>query len=194
MIRLRRFASIIAALALVSGCGTSGDDTPTSGVDLTELVGVLPTPAGLDQSSDVRRAQAADVQAALAGVARAESAEAFESRGFAEGAIRRWAGPAGATFTVVTSRWPDHVTASAVGGGAVNLPLDRDIPGATPWNPSEVRGARGARIGPPSAPARLLAVAVGDVSLFARADGPVDDAAVVRTMDLLRRRLEAPQA
>ena len=194
---MRRFApvvSLLAVVALLTGCATGAeDDTATEGVDLVELVRVLPTPAGFDQSNDARSADAAEVQAALAGAAREEAARAFESRGFEDGAIRTWSGPGGATFTAVVSRWPDRLTATAIGGGAVNLPLDQDVRGATPWNPDELRGGRGVRIDAPKASARMLAVAVGDVSLFVRADGPVNDAQVLRTVQLLRRQLDRGQ-
>jgi hypothetical protein len=187
---MRLLALLLVVASLAAGCASGDEDDSVPGdIDLARIVGVLPTPAGFDQSNDAHPADVAAVQEALAGMAREESARAFESRGFVDGAIRTWSGPRGATLTAVVSRWPDHLTASAIGGGAVNVPLDRDVPGASPWNPDELRGGRGVRIDAPGEPARLLAVAVGDVSLFVRASGPAGDAPVLRTMELLRRQL-----
>lgn len=181
----------LAAAALMAGCGGAGT-SPTRDVDLTDLVNILPTPPGLDRTSSiVRSADAAGVQAILARVARPESAREFEKRGFGGGAIRTWTGANGARFEVVVSRWPDNQVATTVGAGAAELPLGGD--GASAWNPRELPGARGARVEPPGVPSRSLSVAVADLSLFVRADGSVGDGAVVRTLDLLARRLRAPE-
>jgi hypothetical protein len=182
-----RVLILAAALATLTGCGATTVETPPSTIDLTELVGILPTPSGLDQSREVRPVDAAGLQEMLAGVARAESAAVFREIGFRAGAVRTWRGD-GATMWVAVSRWPDRQTATNVGGGAVQQ--FADTTGATAWTPRALAGARGARFVKDSE-TRMLSIAIGDVSLVVRADGPIGDDTVVRTMDLLARPVRA---
>jgi hypothetical protein len=123
-------------------------------------------------------------------VAKAESAKVYEEIGFAGGAMRTWSGPDGARVLAVVSRWPDHETATRIGGGAVNQIAEQ--PGVAAWTPQELAGARGARStaqGPGAV--RVLSLAVDDLSLLVRSDGPIGDDVIIRTMDLLTRRARA---
>lgn len=182
-----RWLLLVSLLAALSGCGATTIEAPPSTIDLTELVRILPTPQGLEQSRDVTPVDAAGLQEALAGVARAESAAVFREIGFKAGAVRTWRG-AGEAMMVAVSRWPNHQTATNVGGGAVQQ--FADTTGAAAWTPQSLAGARGARSIKDSE-TRMLSLAIGDVSLVVRADGPIEDDVLVRTMDLLARPVRA---
>lgn len=176
---------LVAALAL-GGCGAnSPDQDGTDAVDLTELVTILPTQPGLDQASS--RIKSVDAPTLEGIFARQEgtNSKGFEEVGFREAVIRTWTGPDGGAMLVAASRWPDHQVATSIGGAAAVRPLDSLH--AKAWNPREISGARGARIDTPGAASRVLAIAIGNISLVVRADGPVTDAAVVRTLDLVSR-------
>lgn len=176
-------AIILAAVAL-TGCGGRGTQGETSiDADLTETIRVLPTPTGLDQSVDVTTATVDDVQEVFAqGRADATAAATYRSIGFNAAAIRRWSGPNGAFFVVVLSRWPNHQTATNVGGGAAEtLPLQH---GAQAWTPTAVHGARGTAARAGAASEHTLAKATANVSVYIHATGPVTEQAIVRTMDL----------
>lgn len=183
---------LIAAMfaALVAGCGERRVVSPTAGIDPVELVRILPTPDGLTfdpQSS--KAATAADVQEALAGTAKAETAKKFEDElGYVDGAVRRWRGSNGAALTVVVSRWPRHQTATNVGGGAAEFPI---AAGAQAWTPSDVPGARGSRTSSPNGGSRSLAFAIADLSIFVRGDGAIGDTVVVRALSRLTKPVRA---
>lgn len=185
----RPIAIVVTALAL-AGCGSTGTVGETTiDVDLAKTIAVLPTPAGLDQSSDIRPATVDAVQEVFAqGQPDATAAATYSSVGFDGGAIRRWRGADGAALVVVFSRWRNHQTATNVGGGAAEtLPLKH---GAQAWTPSSLNGARGttAKAGDP--PQRTLAKAAANISVYVHAAGPVTEAAIVRTMDLAIRALD----
>lgn len=186
---MRIMLILLVAALLVGGCG--GDETtePLTGVDLTELVTILPTPKGLDQSTEVASADAGDVQATFAGRAIPDVASEFEDLGFQEAVIRRWSAPGGADFLIVASRWDDHFTATNVGAGPGQLLLGTTD--AQAWTPRALPGARGVRVTTPGREVRILSLAVEDISVFIRAKGPVSDAAVERTLDLAVKRLRS---
>jgi hypothetical protein len=180
-----RLMFVLLAVLALGGCAGDSEPDNTDSVNLTRLVTILPTQPGLDQaSSDIRSVDATTLENILArreGVA----SKGYEQIGFREAAIRTWTGPDGGAMLVAVSRWPDHQVATSVGGGAAVEPLDKE--NARAWNPREISGARGAR----SDTSRVLAMAIGDISLVVRADGPVTDAAVVRTLDLVSRPVQA---
>lgn len=180
-----RLIALLVVAALLVGCGATTLSIAPTSIDPAGVVKILPTPPGLDQSTAVTTVDAAELQATLAGVAKAESARVYEEIGFDGGAMRTWSGPGGARVFVVVSRWRDHQTAINVGGGAVQRIAETS--GAAAWTPEELAGARGAR----SPEVKVLSFAVADLSLLVRADGPVPDAVLVRTMDLLTRPLRA---
>ena len=187
---LRSLALLVGLTALLAGCGGGALSVPPTSIDPVELVKILPTPPGLDQSSDVTTVDAAELQATLAGVAKAESAKVYQDIGFAGGAMRTWSGPDGARVLAVVSRWPDHETAARIGGGAVNQIAEHSR--AAAWTPQKLAGARGARSTTPGPGAvRVLSLAVDDLSLLVRTDGPIGDDVIIRTMDLLTRRTRA---
>lgn len=184
---MKLLSIVLLAALLLSGCGTTGGTrTVARDLNLNEVLRVQPTPKGLAQSTTVRRADAAVIQEAFADGRRdAAAADRFRSIGFESGAIRTWTAPTGATFTMVASRWGDHMTAVNVGGGAAEAQaLAR---GAVAWTPSNLRSARGTRSRPDDPPSAALSMAVGEVNLFVRAEGPIDEAAVVRSLELLAK-------
>jgi hypothetical protein len=176
---------LVAALAL-GGCGAnSPDEDGTDAVDLTGLVTILPTQPGLDQASSRIRSVDASTLEGIFARREGTASKGFEEAGFREAVVRTWTGPDGGAMLVAVSRWPDHQVATSIGGAAAVQPLDSLH--AKAWNPQEINGARGARIDAPGAASRVLAIAIGNISLVVRADGPVTDAAVVRTLDLVSR-------
>ncbi len=182
---MSRLIALMVAAALLAGCGADSLSDPETSIDPAEVVKILPTPPGLDQSTEVRTVDAAELQETLAGVAKAESARVYEEIGFGGAAMRTWSGRDGARVLVVVSRWRDHQTATNVGGGAVQRAAETS--GAAAWTPRELAGARGAR----SHDVKVLSFAVADLSLLVRSDGPVPDAVLIRTMDLLTRPVRA---
>lgn len=176
---------LVTALA-VAGCGAnSPDQDGTEALNLTKLVSILPAQPGLDEaSSEIRSVTGPALEATFAR-RDTTNAKGFDEIGFRDGVIRTWSGPGGAEMLVAVSRWPDHQIAASVGGGAADQPLNS--PGASAWDPREINGSRGARVNPPGSPSRVLAIAIGDISLVVRADGPVGDAAVIRILDLVSR-------
>ncbi len=185
-----RIIILLVAVLALAGCGAnSPDQDGTDAVNLTELVRILPTQPGLDQtSSQIKSIDAPTLEGIFArrgGV----TSKGFEEVGFREAVIRTWTGPDGGAMLVAASRWPDHQVATSIGGGAAVEPLDT-LHGKA-WNPREISGARGARVDTPGASSRVLAIAIGDISLVVRGDGPVTDAAVVRTLDLVSRPVRA---
>lgn len=181
---------LLAAVLALAGCGAnSAERDGTDAVDLAELVRILPTQQGLDQaSSRIRRVDASTLEGIFARRAGTAS-KGFEQVGFREGVVRTWTGRDGGAMLVAVSRWPDHQVATSIGGGAAVQPLDSLH--AKAWNPREISGSRGARVDLPGVSSRVLAIAIGNISLVVRGDGPVTDAAVVRTLDLVSRPVRA---
>jgi hypothetical protein len=193
---VRRTAALLALLALVlavGGCNLGGQgQQATRQVAPLTLVRILPTPPGLRQRDPGRSANAAAVQAALAGRADAPSARNLVDSGLGTAAIRRWSGPRGASLLVVVSDWDDHNAATDVGGDAAELPLGR--PGASAWTPTQVAGGRGSRVDAPGRRSRALSYAVDTTELFVRSQGPVPDDVVVRAMQRMIAALGAGEA
>lgn len=188
---MRRPILVLMLGALIlGGCGADDVTIPLTQVDLTQLVTVLPTPQGLDQSTEVRTATAEEVQSAFAdGAIPKEARGEYAKRGFKDAAIRTWAGPQGRSATVIASRWPDHFAATNIGGGAAQVLTGRS--GAQAWTPESAPGARGVRVVTAGGETRLLAFAVEDISVVVRADGDVTDTAVERSLELLVAQLRA---
>ena len=188
-------AAFPMSLLLLSGCGSGTKSAPTTKLDPAAVLRRLPTPAqGLDQSTVVTTIDASQLQTLLAGRSKPSAAKVYEELRFYDAAVRNWTGPGGARAFAVVSRWPDHLKATNVGGGAVNELTDGT--GVAAWTPSDLAGARGARlVQGGTGDIRMLAFAVDDVSMLIRADGPVTDAAIIREMDLLVQsvRAVAPQ-
>ena len=187
---MRRVIIVLLAALTVAGCGAGSTERDgTDALNLTELVKILPTQHPLDQaSSQIRSVDASTLEATFARRTSTDS-KGYAEIGFREAVIRTWTGPDGAAMLVAASRWPDHDVATSVGAGAAEYALDSK--GASAWNPREIKGAIGSRVAGPRAPSRALAIAVGDISLVVRADGPVTDAAVIRVLDLVSRRIRA---
>ena len=190
MVFVLRSIALLALTVLLAGCGAGSTPEPTTKIDPVQILRILPTPQGLDQSSDIAVIDAARLQTLLAGVTSAEAAKVYEEIGFREAAVRTWSGAGGAHVVAIVSRWPDHQKATNVGGGAVQRLLDTS--GAAAWTPRQLAGDRGARLtNDGSAAIRMLSLAVDDVGLLVRSDGPVTDDAIIRTMDLLTRPVRA---
>ncbi len=175
------FAAVaIIATVLLAGCALGGDQAQqTHEVEPGAIVAVLPSRPGLSPAGPVTPVDAAGYATALVGHPDAALASSLSDAGFRRGATRTWTGADGASLTAAVGLWDDGEPANAIGGQAV----DAMVPDGQAWNPAEFGGSQGAR----SDTARALSVVVGRVSLFLRATGTVDDAAVLRQMDLMRQ-------
>lgn len=171
----------LALVALATACGPTraGSGGPEA-IDPLWVAGVLPTPTGLADGGGARAAVVEQVQELLAGRSEQEGADRLRFAGFVAGATREWTGPGGARLTLVTSAWDDRLTATTVGAGAVALVAD--LPEAAPWTPRDLPGSRGAVVADPEL--RVVSQGVGANLVYARAEGPVPERAVVRTLEL----------
>ena len=78
-----------------------------------------------------------------------------------------------------------------IGGDAAEQILSED--GARAWTPTGLPGSRGARIDMGGRQEQRLAFAVGPNSLYVRAEGPVPEDVVARTLRRLVVTLEGQQ-
>ena len=172
-------AALAATGALVlTGCSLGGQqEQQTHVAEPATVVSVLPARPGLTPAGPIRPVDAKGFTTALLGHPDSTLTTNLEQAGFLRGATREWTGPKGASLVAVVGLWDDGSAAASLGGDAA----DAAAPGGTPWTPSQYGGSQGAR----ADNARALSVVVGRVSLFLRATGPVDDAAVLRQMDLM---------
>jgi hypothetical protein len=186
--RTRFFIPLLLLVLFATACGPTraGSGGPEA-VDPLRLAQILPTPAGLADAGPARRAVVEQVQTALADQEDPEGAEGLRNVGFRDGAIREWTTDEGGRMTLVTSAWDERITATSVGAGSVRLLADE--PGARAWTPSGVPGSQGVRVGG-EIPRQALAVSVGENLIFIRAEGPVPERAIVRTMELAVRAAE----
>ena len=178
---MRWFSS--AALAatcgiVLTGCSLGGQqEQQTLVAEPATIVSVLPTRPGLTPAGPIRAVDAQGFTAALLGRPDSALTTSLKQAGFLRGATREWTGLKGASLVAVVGLWDDGSAAASLGGAVAGAV----VPGGTPWTPSQYGGSQGAR----ADTARALSVVVGRVSLFLRATGTVDDAAVLRQMDLM---------
>lgn len=171
--------ALVAACALVfAGCSLGGEQAEQQHeAEPATIISVLPSRPGLTPATPVKPLDAAGYADAILGHPDADLTTALETGGFQRGASRTWTGANGASLTAVAALWDDGDPAQAIGGDAA----DAVVTGGSVWMPEEFRGSQGRR----AADARALNVVIGKVSLFLRATGPVDDAAVLRQMYLM---------
>jgi hypothetical protein len=178
--RLRAGAAALVLATALSGCGAGGRAEQLNlEADPASVVQVLPTRPGLSPAGRARELDPAGF--AMAALGRPEPALARSARGagLRKAAVRRWTGPDGARLTVVVGLWDDGEAANAI-GGEITTAL---VPDGTAWTPRGLGAAQGRR----TDNARALNSVIGRVSLLVSARGPVDDAQVLRTTDLLRK-------
>lgn len=170
-------AAAIASLTL-TGCSLGGEQAQqVHEAEPGTIVRVLPSRPGLTPDGPPASVDAAGFATALLGHPDADLTASLERAGFRRGATRSWSGANGAALTAVVGLWDDGEPADSIDGDAVNAV----VPGGAAWTPSEFGGSQGSHAGT----ARALSVVVGHVSLFIRATGPVDDATLLRQMDLM---------
>lgn len=171
--------ALVAACALVfSGCAAGGGQAQQQHVaEPATIISVLPSRPGLSPATPVKGLNAAQYTTALLGHPDADLTRTLERGGFQRGASRTWTGADGAELTALAALWGDGDPAQVIGGDAA----DALVEGGSVWMPTEFPGSQGRR----STDARALNVVIGKVSLFLRASGPVDDAAVLRQMYLM---------
>ncbi|MBM3697986.1 MAG: hypothetical protein FJW78_05850 [Actinobacteria bacterium] len=140
---------------------------------------MLPTRPGLDIAGPEVKTGSGEFDTATLGKSIPGLAEGAKDGGLRAAATRTWTGPGGARLVAVASLWDDSEPARAIGGQVVKAA----VPGGTPWTPRQYGGSQGYR----SDTARALNVVAGKVSLLVIAGGPIDDEAVLRTVDLMRK-------
>jgi hypothetical protein len=175
------FSALVAASAFAfAGCSLGGEQAGQTHVaDPAAVVAVLPARPGLTSTGPVTTLDAAGFTRALIGHPDDTLTQTLSSGGFQRGASRTWSGANGASLTAVVGLWNDGDPAQTLGGDAASAV----VPGGASWMPSEFSGSQGSR----SATARALNVVDGQVSLFLRATGPVNDATVLRQMSLMKQ-------
>lgn len=179
-----RVAVLIALVLLTAGCGLGPLDATQSGGDRARpvpLLGVLPSPGDL-RGPDAAAAGADDLQLAFTGVADPALATRITQLAPSAAGVRTWADPRGGEMVAAVSVWDSHLTATQVGADLATRLTDA---GATAWTPSEVRGARGARLAGDGRREVRLGYAIGPNALYVRATGSVSDATVITTMNRL---------
>lgn len=172
-------AALVAACALAfSGCSLGGEQAEqTHEAEPAQIIAVLPSRPGLTPAGPVKGLDAAGFTTAILGHPDADLTRTLADGGFRRGASRTWTGANGASLTAVAGLWGDGDPAQTIGTDAATAV----VPGGAVWMPEDFSGSNGRR----SADARALNVVIGQVSLYLRASGPVDDAAVLRQMALM---------
>lgn len=171
---------VLAPTTVLAGCGVGGRVQQQSlEADPAFVVRVLPTRPGLDIAGPGTSGGAALLSTAALGASIPALEKSARDAGVQKVAAREWTGPGGARLTAVAALWDDGEAAGAIGGEMARAA----VPGGSAWTPSQYGGSQGFRTGD----ARALSVVIGKVSLFVRAEGPIGDDAVLRTVDLMRK-------
>ena len=161
--------------ALFTGCGAGGlMEQQSLEADPAFLVRILPTRPGLDIAGAGTSGGAEALAPATLDKTIPELEKSAREAGLQKMAVRRWTGPDGARLVAVAGLWDDGSAASAIGGEIARAA----VPGGRAWTPSGFGAAQGFR----TDDARSLSVIIGKVWMFVRAEGPIDDEAVIRTI------------
>lgn len=172
--------ALSAALLALAGCGVGGRAQQAElEADPAFVVRVLPTRPGLDIAGPGRVLRPDQYDRATLGRSVPGLAKGAKDGGLREVAAREWTGPRGARLLAVAGLWEDSEPAQAIGGEVARAL----VPGGRAWTPAEFGASQGYR----SDDARALSVIVGRVSLLVVASGPIDDDAVLRTVELMRK-------
>jgi hypothetical protein len=186
-----RLAALLALAAAVLAGAACGPTSPTQAggdeADPVALLTVLPSPGEL-RGEPAASADPEELQAALTGAPDQALAARVRERAPAAAAVRSWSGPGGQELVAVASVWDSHLIATGIGGDAVGALLSED--GASAWTPREIPGSRGARVEAPGREEQRLSFAVGPNSVYVRAEGPVPEDVVARTLRRLVLTLE----
>ncbi|MSO44123.1 MAG: hypothetical protein EXQ74_02250 [Thermoleophilia bacterium] len=173
-------AVVAISATLFSGCGLGGlQEQSYHEADPAFVMRVLPTRPGLTPTGPERTIGIAEYPRAVLGRDDPALTAGLPGAGFRSAATRDWTGPNGALLSATAALWDDGTAAGSLGGAAARAV----VPNGDAWTPAGYGGAQGYR----AANARALSVIVGRVSLFVRTEGPVDDSAVLRTIDLMRQ-------
>lgn len=181
-LRLRgALAVALAATALgLAGCGLGGRaEQQNREADPAFVVRVLPTRPGLEIAGPERVLGRDGFDRAALGRSVPALAKSAREAGLRDVAVREWTGPGGASLRAVAGLWDDSEPAQAIGGEVARTL----VPGGGAWTPAQFGASQGYR----SPDRRALNVVVGRVSLLVVATGPVDDDAVLRTVELMRK-------
>ena len=171
-------ALVVVGVLAFSGCSIGGEQAEqTHQAEPAQVVDVLPSRPGLSPAGPVKGLDAAGFTTALLGHPDADLTSTLQQGGFVRGASRTWTGPNAASLTAVVGLWDDGDPAQTIGSDAAAAA----VPNGAVWMPEEFSGSDGRR----AANTRALNVVIGQVSLYLRASGPVDDAMVLRQMALM---------
>ncbi|HSJ74108.1 MAG TPA: hypothetical protein VK904_07300 [Miltoncostaeaceae bacterium] len=181
---------LVAALA----CAACGPTSPTQAgggdADPVALLTVLPSPGQL-RGEPAAPADPDALQVALTGAPDPAVAARVRERAPKAAAVRSWSAAGGRELVAAVSVWDSHLIATGIGGDAAEQILSED--GARAWTPSGLPGSRGARIDAAGRREQRLAFAVGPNSIYVRAEGPVPDDVVARTLRRLVLTLNGRQ-
>lgn len=178
----------VTALLALSGCGPTGPgEAGGDDVDPVATLTVLPTPPGMS-GAPARAANAGELQRAFTGAPDPELAAKLTERGLKAAAVRSWTGPDGGELVSAISVWNSHLMATGIGGQVAERLLAQ--PDAKAWTPASLGGTRGARIDRSNGE-RRLSFAIGPNNIYVRSVGPVDERALVKTVQWLSDVVEA---
>lgn len=189
--RLVLALALLAAVLASAACGpTSPTEAGGNDTDPVKLLTVLPSPGNL-RGQPAAAVDDDALQVALTGSPDPAVAARVRERAPRAAAVRTWTAPGGQELVAVASVWDSHLIATGIGGDAAELILGQD--GAKAWTPSDSPGSRGARIDTPGHEDQRLSFAVGPNSVYVRAEGPVPEDVVQRTLRRLVQTLDGQQ-
>ena len=183
--RVRRIAATVAVLVTATlaaaGCtGGSGGQEDTRAADPLQAIRILPTPKGLTAAGPARVVDADGLSTAFGS---ATPIPGLADSGLSKAAVREFTGPGGGRLVVAAALWESNESARGIVGAAAEQRLGES--GAQAWTPDTVGGSRGVRLLGHGPDHRTLSFAAGRAGAYLRADGPVPEAAITRTADLL---------
>jgi hypothetical protein len=177
---------VLLVAALSAGCA-GGVAPDTSGTDPVRLAAILPAPKGLRETGAARAIDARGLASVLGG---SGALEAIEGSGLERAAVREWTGPGNARLVVAVSVWSRNEAAQYVNGSAAERELS--APGTAAWTPEALPGSRGVRRDGDRR-LRTLSFALDATGVYVRAEGPVEERAVVRMAGLLSTALRGEE-
>lgn len=180
------FACVLAVV--VAGCGPL-DATGSGGfeVDPVKVLTILPSPDDL-RGQPATVADATQLQDAFTGDQDPRVAARIAQLEPPAAGVRTWTASGGRKLVAAVSVWDSHLTAIGVGGDIATMLTDTN---GTAWTPDDAPGSRGARVGANGDQEMRLSYGVGRNSLYVRSEGPVDPDVVIRTLNRLRKVVEA---
>jgi hypothetical protein len=176
----RLTAVLVACVALLAACGPTGPNDPQGEpADPVELLGIVPVPNGLTETTPAGPATPAVLLQAMTGASDPRVADRLFDSGLEEAGVRRFGAPGGGELAATVSVWPSKLIASNLALEVAQQRLGEE--GVRAWTPQDVPGSQGIRERG-GARERIVGRAVGPNAIVLRATGDVPDDAVERTL------------